>query len=192
MKLPGPTTICTIVAKNYLAYARTLAESFHSYHPGGRVFVLVVDQPDGYFDPVHEPFTVVTCAGLGIANFDQMRFRYTVLELCTAVKPFLLEYLLDRYQLDHVIYLDPDIACYAPLSPLREALHTHQIVLTPHLLAPIDDARHPSELEILQAGAYNLGCIGVAQGPELRPVFALVATASGTRLCCRYWARAVC
>lgn len=169
MSSPGATTICTIVAKNYLAYARTLAESFFAYHPGGQMFVLLVDAPDGFFDVSCEPYSVVSCDELGIPNFEQMVFRYTVLELCTAVKPFLLEYLIDHYQLDHVIYLDPDIACYAPLSPLREALHTHQIVLTPHLLAPIDDTCHPSELEILQAGAYNLGCIGVAQGPESRP-----------------------
>ncbi|MBC8078371.1 MAG: glycosyltransferase [Chloroflexales bacterium] len=169
MASSGATAICTIVAKNYLAYARTLAESFYIHHPTGRMFVLVVDQPEGYFDPAREPFTVVTCAELDIPHFAQMAFRYTVLELCTAVKPFLLEHLIDHYDLDHVIYLDPDIACYAALTPLRKPLRSHQIVLTPHLLAPLDDARSPSELEILQAGSYNLGCIGVARGPELRP-----------------------
>jgi glycosyltransferase involved in cell wall biosynthesis len=164
----GPA-ICTIIAKNYLAYARTLAESFSTQHPDGRVFVLLVDRPDDCFDPGGEPFTVVMAEELGIPAFSQMAFRYSVLELCTAVKPFLLEYLFERYGLEHLIYLDPDIACYRPLTPLLEPLRTHQIVLTPHLLEPLDDDRTPREVEILQAGAYNLGCIGVARGPQLLP-----------------------
>jgi hypothetical protein len=39
-------TICTIIAKNYLAQARCLAESFYEQHPDGRMFVLLIDQPD--------------------------------------------------------------------------------------------------------------------------------------------------
>jgi glycosyltransferase involved in cell wall biosynthesis len=165
----GPAVICTIVAKNYLAYARTLAESFYAHHPGGRMFVLLVDQPEEHFDPAAEPFTVVMAEELGIPRFDQMVFRYSVLELSTAVKPFFLEHLFERHGLDHVIYLDPDIVCYRPLVPLLEPLRTHQIVLTPHLLDPLDDNFRPNEVDILQAGAYNLGCIGVAQGPSLLP-----------------------
>src|SRR3712207_2169568 len=32
---------CTIIAKNYLHFARVLARSFHEHHPGGRFWVLV-------------------------------------------------------------------------------------------------------------------------------------------------------
>ena len=34
---------CTIIARNYLAQARVLAETFREHHPDGRFFVLVID-----------------------------------------------------------------------------------------------------------------------------------------------------
>ena len=88
---PGRAIICTIIAKNYLAQARCLAESFYAQHPDGRMFVLLVDQPDDCFEPDDEPFTVVLIPELAIPRFAQMAFRYTVLELSTAVKPFFIE-----------------------------------------------------------------------------------------------------
>jgi glycosyltransferase involved in cell wall biosynthesis len=165
---PEPATICTIIAKNYLAQARCLAESFFAHHHDGRMFVLLVDQPDGCFDPGVEPFTVVMARELPIPTFMQMAFGYTVLELSTAVKPFFMEYLFDRYDLEHLIYLDPDIYCYRPLTPLLDSLRLHMVALTPHLLGPLDDQRRPNELDILRVGAYNLGCIGVARSPDLQ------------------------
>src|SRR5689334_14285715 len=162
-----PITICTIIAKNYLAQARCLAESFYAQHPDGRMFVLLIDQPDGCFDPHDQPFTVVLVPELAIRGFAQMAFRYNVLELSTAVKPFFIEYLFDHADLAHLIYLDPDIYCYRPLTPLLDALQTHMLALTPHLLEPLDDQHHPNELDILRVGVYNLGCIGLARGPEL-------------------------
>jgi glycosyltransferase involved in cell wall biosynthesis len=165
-----PATICTIIAKNYMAQARCLAESFYTQHPDGHMFVLLVDEPDGYFNPEDEPFTVVRMGELVIPNFKQMAFRYTVLELSTAVKPFFLEYLFDRENLDHLIYLDPDIYCYQPLTPLLSTLQTHMMALTPHLLEPLpDDQYQPNELDILRVGIYNLGCIGLARTQNLYP-----------------------
>jgi glycosyltransferase involved in cell wall biosynthesis len=160
-------TICTIIAKNYLAQARCLAESFYAQHPTGRMFALLVDQPSGCFDPAAEPFTSVSVADLAVRGFAHMAFRYNVVELSTAVKPFFIEYLFDRYDLDHLIYLDPDIYCYRPLTPLLDGLRQHRVVLTPHLLAPLDDEYRPNELDLLLVGSYNLGCIGLARNPEL-------------------------
>jgi hypothetical protein len=162
-----PAAICTIIAKNYLAQARCLAESFYAQHPNGRMFVLLIDQPDGCFEPDDEPFTVVLIPELAIPRFAQMAFRYSVLELSTAVKPFFIEYLFDRFNPDHLVYLDPDIYCYRPLTPLIDALQTHMLALTPHLLEPLDDQFRPNELDILRVGVYNLGCIGLARSPEL-------------------------
>jgi glycosyltransferase involved in cell wall biosynthesis len=165
---PQPATICTIIAKNYLAQARCLAESFYTQHPDGQMFVLLIDQPDDCFEPGDESFTVVQMPDLAIPSFAQMAFRYSVLELSTAVKPFFIEYLFDHADLDHLIYLDPDIFCYRPLAPLLDALEGRMIALTPHLLEPLDDQYRPNELDILRVGVYNLGCIGLARSPDLR------------------------
>lgn len=153
---------CTIIAKNYLAHARVLANSVAEHHPDSRFSVLIVDDLKGYIDPSSEPFEVLTSADLLINDFDEMASRYDILELSTAVKPWLLERLLERD--DHVVYLDPDIRLYASIEDVAEACRRHELVLTPHNLTPMPrDGMKPTESDILIAGAYNLGFIGLGR-----------------------------
>ncbi len=86
--------VCTIIAKNYLAHARVLARSFARHHPDGRFWTLIIDDFDGYVDPANEPFEVLTPAEIGCEPFIHMAMRYSVLELSTAVKPWLLRHLM--------------------------------------------------------------------------------------------------
>ncbi len=160
---------CTIVSKNYVPFARVLAESFHRHHPGGRFFVLLVDRNEGHVDPDSEPFTLLEVEGLeNIPDLRSFLFKYTLLECNTAVKPYLLEHLFERYELDNLVYFDPDILITGPLDELADLLGRHAIVLTPHLTAPIDDAAWPSELAFLQSGTYNLGFIALARSETAR------------------------
>ncbi len=166
---PRRHAVCTIVSKNYLASARALAESLRRQAPGVDVFVLLVDRVDGYFDPAHEPFTLIEAEQLpNIVNWPHLSFKYTILELNTAVKPYFLEHLFDRYGYEKVIYFDPDIYLFAPLTRIWELLDEHSAVVTPHLTEPIADERRPSETDILRSGAYNLGFIALADTPTTR------------------------
>ena len=72
-------TVCTIIAKNYLSYARVLTDSFLEHHPNGNVFVLLVDKVDGYFNPETERFRLVTVDELGSEEVSQMLFRYSTI-----------------------------------------------------------------------------------------------------------------
>jgi glycosyltransferase involved in cell wall biosynthesis len=159
--------ICTIIAKNYLSYARCLVDSFLEQHPGGRAFVLLIDDPAGHFDPDQERFTTVRVEDIGIPQFWVMAFRYTVLELSTAVKPFFLEYLFERHGCDKVCYFDPDIYFYEPIDEILDLLDEYGVVLIPHLTGFLDDEHSPNELTILRSGVYNLGFIGLSRHPEL-------------------------
>lgn len=153
---------CTIVSKNYLPYARVLAESFLESQPEGRFFVLLVDRVDGHFDPENEPFTLVEVEELeNIPDLPSFLFKYTILEANTAVKPFFLAHLFERFELANLVYFDPDILITGSLEELAGLVERHSIVVTPHLTDPIDDEAHPSEQAILQAGAYNLGFIAL-------------------------------
>jgi glycosyltransferase involved in cell wall biosynthesis/SAM-dependent methyltransferase len=157
--------ICTIIAKNYLAQARVLSESFHRQHPDGRVSVLVIDEIESYFDPAAEPFEVLTPEQVEIENFERMTGIYDVMELSTAVKPWLLRHLLDESEA--VIYLDPDIEIFGELGELDQLSRRHGLVLTPHFVkSPPDDGRTPSEGDILRAGVYNLGFVAIGRGPD--------------------------
>jgi glycosyltransferase involved in cell wall biosynthesis/SAM-dependent methyltransferase len=159
--------ICTIIAKNYLAQARVLARTFAEHHPDGRCFVLVIDDYEGYIDPASEAFTMLTPEEVGCAEFQEMALRYNVLELSTAVKPWLLAYLL-RQGIEVVTYLDPDIRVYASLEPLAEQARAHGVVLTPHNTEPLpDDGERPRQIDILLAGVYNLGYVSLAASEEI-------------------------
>lgn len=156
-----PPTLCTIIAQNYLAHARALSASFRAQHPDGRVFVLSVDGWQSAPLRDDELFTRVDVTQLRIPRFKQMAFRYMVTELATAVKPFFLQWLLVKQHVRRVLYFDPDIYFYQPLTALWQVLETNDVVLTPHLLEPLARGTSPSELDILKSGVYNLGFIGV-------------------------------
>ncbi len=160
---------CTIIAKNYLAFARVFASSFHEHHPDIPVYVLLVDRVDGYFDPSVEPFELIELSELDIPDAPALCFKYNVTELNCAVKPYFIDHLLTRHSLDKVVYLDPDILIVNPLTEVFDALKQHSIVLTPHLTEPqVEAASIPLELNILQSGTFNLGFIGVSNSSETR------------------------
>ena len=160
---PQPMDVCTIIAKNYAAQARVLARSLAEQHPDARMSVLVIDDIEGYIDPAHEPFRVLTVADIACEPFAAMSASYSVLELSTAVKPWLLRFLLDEGS-PAVLYLDPDIRIYGSLARLDELAREQGLVLTPHNLSPLlDDGEIPTQLSVLVAGVNNLGFLGIAR-----------------------------
>ncbi|HEV7682571.1 MAG TPA: hypothetical protein VGO68_10650 [Pyrinomonadaceae bacterium] len=154
--------VCTIIAKNYLAFARTLARSFLNKHPDYKCYVLIVDDFAEYINPTHESFEIIKLSDLEIPNLPQFCFKYDVKELCTAVKAHLLDYLMRQKSLQKLLYLDPDILVTAPLADIYRKLDTFDIVLTPHLDTDYPaDGLLPDDSHILRAGQFNLGFIGV-------------------------------
>lgn len=151
----------TIIAKNYLPYARVLMASLRRYAPELQRVVILVDRTDGCFDLKAEDFDIVLSQDLDLPESPWFHFKYTMVELSTAVKPYALEFLLHQYSCDTAIYFDPDIKLYNGLFELLEKLSDHTLVLIPHLTAPLEDDRRPNDLDILRSGAYNLGFIGV-------------------------------
>lgn len=154
--------MCTIIAKNYLAFARTLAQSFLSFHPDYKCYVLVVDHFAGYINPPDECFEIVKLTDLKIPNLPGLCFKYDVKELCTAAKADLLDYLIREKSVARLLYLDPDILVTGPLDGLYEKLGSYDIVLTPHLDTDYpDDDLLPDDGHILRAGQFNLGFLAV-------------------------------
>lgn len=159
----------TIVANNYIPLARTLSRSFLHHHPDGQFFVLIVDQPIPELRADNEGFHLVSIDELDLPNGDLFFYQYSILEFSTAVKPFVLKYLLEKHQLESLIYLDPDILVTAPLTPVFESLSRASIVLTPHMLKPPpEDGKRPSESDIMLSGTYNLGFLAIRNDASAR------------------------
>ena len=160
---------CTIVARNYLAQAEVLVETFRRHHPEGTFAVLVVDDPSGE-RPTVPGAEVVLVDEIGVAPgaLQEMCASYQLIELATALKPSMLRFLLDRGY-DHAVYFDPDISIERSIDELPGLALQHSIVLTPHLTEPMPrDAGHPSEQGIMLSGTYNLGFIAVGDTPDGR------------------------
>jgi hypothetical protein len=157
----------TIASKNYLPYARVLFQSVERIHPEYRRILCLVDEVDGYFDPKNERFEVVLASQLGIDAFPDMKIRYDIMELNTAVKPFMIEWLFNQSDLDAVIYLDPDIRVYERFDYLESKIVAGaSVLLTPHITRPVEDASTPNDYHMLQSGVFNLGFVAVRRCPE--------------------------
>ena len=149
---------CTIVTPDHVARARVLARSLREHHPDARCTALVVGDPPASA----EPFDVLGIEALDCPPLEEMVAAYEPFALMCALKPWLFLHLLE--QDPAVLYLDSDIRVYAPLDDAVAAAERHGLLLTRHLLGPLPrDGRHPSEEDILQAGVYNAGFLGVGR-----------------------------
>lgn len=154
---------CTIIARNYLASARVLFESFIESNPDGTLTVLIIDDRYRSLSKNSEGFEILQIDEIGLDHSEvlTMAALYTVTEFATAVKPWLLQTLIERWN-EPVIYLDPDIMVFRSLETIHQLATEHEIVITPHASRPIPrDQKKVSESEILAVGIYNLGFIGV-------------------------------
>ena len=153
--------VCTIAARNYLAHARVLYRSFRQFHPDSPFTVLVFDAPSG--SVTGEEFDVLSLTEIGLSPGEETRMPllYNVTELATALKPWFFRTLVQRNATE-LLYFDPDIEIFTPVERLAELARAHCLVLTPHTTRPMsrEDVR-PNETDILSAGAYNLGFLGL-------------------------------
>ena len=154
----------TIVSKNYISLARVLAKSFKQHHPDWLFVVLLVDRCDGYLDPETEggsDFELLELENMNFPDIGKFIYRYSIMELNTAVKPFVLDFLLRERKCEKVAYIDPDIFFFRRFCLVEKALDHADICLVPHLRRPFNDEHKPSDTEILQSGTYNLGFLGL-------------------------------
>nr|WP_042184143.1 glycosyltransferase [Kibdelosporangium sp. MJ126-NF4]CEL16098.1 Glycosyltransferase [Kibdelosporangium sp. MJ126-NF4]CTQ94024.1 Glycosyltransferase [Kibdelosporangium sp. MJ126-NF4] len=154
---------CTIVARNYLPFARVLAKSYREHHPDHEFVVFVTDgvpegaSADGY------RLTGPDMLDIDRDDYLRMATSYTVAELAGAVKPLLLRQLLT--EADVVISLHPDIEFFAPMPEVVALAAREDIVLTPRFLSPLPrDNKEPTEQAIQGEGMFDLGFLAVGRG----------------------------
>lgn len=148
------TVIFTACSVNYLEKAMAMCQSARAHHPGVDLVILLVDRK--------RPVTIATpgvrllwAEDVGFPDFLQCAFKYNIIELNTALKPFVAMKLLERHR--KVIYLDPDVCVFSTLDSVIHALDKHATVFTPHALSPYVGAGRPSDQDLLRFGCFNLG-----------------------------------
>ena len=95
----------SIVSKNYTHVVRTLMDSIEEFYPQADRIVALCDQQNS-FDYSQDNFSIFSVEELdNIPQIEKFLFRYTILELNTAIKPYVIEKLFQRGY-EKVFYID--------------------------------------------------------------------------------------
>lgn len=153
------TIAFTLCSNNYLAFAKTLADSFIEQHPDSKFIIGIADKRDDSIDySFFEPHELIFVHDVPNLEVDRMADAYNIIEFNTSVKPFYFDYIFkSRKDVETVIYLDPDIKCFDSLQPLKEAIGEKSVGLTPHITTPLSNENFMIEKRMLNFGIYNLG-----------------------------------
>lgn len=148
----------TICSKNYLAQAFTLKESFINHNPDKDFYIFLADTIDSSIKRYDE---VVQLSTDFIPKWEEMAFKYNVIEFNTSIKPFCFNKLFNKGY-ERVVYLDPDIYVLESLDCVYNDLNDKDMVITPHCTHIQDEftGAVPEE-ELLFVGIYNLGFCGI-------------------------------
>jgi hypothetical protein len=159
-------TTCT---NNYLAQAKTLADSILHYNEDITFIYFIIDKPHQDIDYR----SLAPCKTVFIQELvdpellNRMCRKYNIVELATSVKATAFKYIFNNYpEAANVFFFDPDVKTYEPLTSLENEFTGSDILLTPHILTPIrTDNRMPYENLFLKFGVYNTGFLGVKRTP---------------------------
>jgi hypothetical protein len=164
---PGRTNFVTIATQDRAAQCRVFARSARQCHPDARLTVLVLDSDESprIFADCYD--LVVSAEELALSGLADMRFRYSVAELCFALKPWLIRHLFEKLPDEPIYYFDSDIQLFSPLAEAEAALaQGASLVLTPHILQPAAD--QDRERALLRSGSFNAGFLAVAPSAPAR------------------------
>jgi hypothetical protein len=163
----------TSINNGYLPKARILAKSVRQHYPSAQMVLALSDRRDPALD--YSDFDLILTPedlGIDVPNLEAWLFEHTVVELCTAVKPFAFRYIYKTLGAKTVVYMDPDTVLFSPMRELEETLRQNPIVLTPHVSKPasdLDDLLDGEMLGCLRHGVFNLGFLALrfeGEGPD--------------------------
>lgn len=155
--------IYTSSALNYLPKVRRLVHSIREHHPEAQITLALADLLPNTLPTPSEFDRIIDISSLGIENWRAWTFGHTLVELATAIKPFVLNALMGGSEDTQVIYLDPDTVLFDRLDDVLAVLEHASIALTPHLVTPETtiEGIMDNEMAALKHGIYNLGFIAV-------------------------------
>ena len=161
----------TSINNAYIPKAITLAESLRRvYGKEAHVTCMLSDAKRDDVDySAFDDVLTIDQLDLPVPSVEAWIFKHTVVELCTAVKPWAFKKIFERYNAENVLYMDPDTVAYSPLDEIYDSLPQHPVILTPHVSNPAedeDDLLDGEMLGCLRHGVFNLGFLALANHGE--------------------------
>lgn len=157
----------TICSYNYSALAIVLFHSLKEHNPDIKFFLALVDTPENYQllrEKIPQGMNLLMVDENVVSDYADLQKRYTIIELNTAIKPFVFDHLFSKNPTcNSILYFDPDILIYDSLQEhLLFLFDENDFILTPHIIQPrIEDKFAAAEIHFLNYGIYNLGFLGL-------------------------------
>jgi hypothetical protein len=163
--------VFTSAAVNYHPKVRVLCRSIRAHHPEAVIHFALADERPSWLTGEGEPFDdVIELASLAIPGWRSWTFKHNIVELSTAIKPFVLRRLFERPDCSRALYFDPDMVLFSRVDDILARLEEANLALTPHQSKPDTsyEAVIDNEIGSLKWGVFNLGFIGVRNTAEGR------------------------
>ncbi|ASA19857.1 hypothetical protein [Paenibacillus donghaensis] len=165
--------IGTVVTMSGLPKAILMANSVKQHMPHVKIAVCVVEEnisKDGYLPEIDRIFTAKELSDyVGFKDFERYIFKFNSLQCAAAMKGQLIKYLLEAYpEEQHIVYFDPTMYVFKPLTELEQMLSHYDVVLTPHHLEPSEPWDCSREIGTLQDGTFHSGLVAVKNSQEGR------------------------
>lgn len=159
-------TVFTICSMNFFRRALVLLDSFTNTNPGTKTVVFIVDRVGtetmDKIKTLQKRHCVVFADALNIEKYNEMCFKYNLVELNTAIKPDAFNYVFANGA-QKAIYLDPDILVLNSLNDTFILLDKHSAIVTPHLISDgFSRSKMEKYFDLHLCGIMNLGFIAVA------------------------------
>ena len=160
-------TFATSCDLNYLAQAHVLAKSVKEMYPESHFTLGLNESNQEIKSLIYAETKVFDQILIGTElhrKFDELSYKYGIVELCCSVKP---ELLLKCFETDSeiVVYLDPDTFLTSALDEVEKLLGENhvQAVFTPHLkkLGNLE-----MEVSAMKHGILNLGFLALKNDLE--------------------------
>lgn len=154
--------LVSVATYGYLTRAFAMAETYAAHNPACEIILLIPDMSQAQIDATKWPsaplMRLFGLDALGHPMIGKMHRYFDALELCCALKSFLMHHVLFVEGYDRAVMLDPDVVCYASFDSVWEALENADVVLTPHVSAALpQDGDQPDDMEFVTAGFINAG-----------------------------------
>lgn len=165
------TYVFTSAAWNYLPKAQLLARSVKKYIPGAKMVLGLPDKMTADVDYRKYDFDEVIPVSeklIARPHYKGWVYSHAIVELATAIKPYILCELLTRSDCEAVLYFDPDIVLFSDLEDMLSEFKENSILLCPHVTIPEREYQSiiDNELGSLKYGVYNFGYVGVKNSPD--------------------------
>jgi len=155
--------VFNIIADDYLPQQQLFAKYFKKNHPDIDIYCITLENTIIKSDLFK---TIPLDKIKTINNLEFLKFKYNVLELSTAVKPSIFQWLFNKYKYEKILYFDSDILVYQSLNDIIKRLDSYEALITPHIREIIEDHKEPSEIDFAKSGYFNAGFLGLKRSDK--------------------------